>query len=125
MYKIKSTKKEVKEASYRVLSIGYCEAQYLLKGESPVCYCCGNYGWYCDNYDMAKYGYNLTISTGYSPVGDQNICKETLKNKYNIIKKYDDKAKKINSSCGDWQETQKKLQKNLIAFIKEVLKNEE
>lgn len=124
MYKIKSTKREVKEASYRVLSIGYCEAQFLLRGENPVCYCSGVYGWMCDNYDMQKYGYNLTISTGYSPISDQNISKETVKAKYDIIKKYDNKARKINSTCGSWEQIKKKLDKNLLAFIKEVLKNE-
>ena len=123
MYKIRSTKKEVKEASYRILAIGYCEAQYLLKSENPVCYCCGGCGWYCDNYDMQDYGYNLTISTGYSPISDQNIDKEVLKNKYNIIKKYEEKARKIqNESRGNWEETKKKLKKNLQKFLEEVAK---
>lgn len=120
MDKIKSTKKEIKEASYRILSIGYCEAEYLLRCEGPVAYCCGAYGWYCDNYDMKKYGYNLTISTGYNPIADQNINKEVLKNKYNIIEKYEEKAKKINSTCGSWEEIQKKLIKNLKLFLEEV-----
>lgn len=120
MYKIRSTKKEVKEASYRVLAIGYCDAQYLLKGESPVCYCGGYYGWSCDNYDMQHLGYNLTISTGYSPISDQNISKKVIAKKYDIIKKYEEKAKKINSSCGDWKAIKRKLEKNLINFIKEV-----
>lgn len=124
MYKIRSTKREVREASYRVLAVGYCEAQYLLKAENPICYCCGAYGWYCDNYDMQKYGYNLTISTGYSPIGDQNISKETIKNKYSIIKKYEEKARKINSSCGNWEQIKKKLEKNLINFLKEITKYE-
>ena len=124
MYKIKSTKNEVKNASYRVLSIGYCEAQYLLKGENPVCYCSGVYGWCCDNYDMQKYGYNLTISTGYSPISDQNISKEAEEKKYNIIKKYEDKARKISCSVGGWDIIKKKLDKNLLAFIKEVLNDE-
>ena len=123
MYKIRSTKKDVKEASYRVLAVGYCEAQYLLKSEEPVCYCSGVYGWYCDNYDMKDFGYNLTISTGYSPITDQNISKEVLKNKYNIIKKYEEKARKIqNESRGNWEETKKKLKKNLLKFLEEVAK---
>jgi len=125
MYKIRSTKKEVKEASYRILAVGYCEAQFLLKGENPVCYCGGYYGWACDNYDLSKYGYNLTISTGYSPISDVNICKETLLKKYDIIKKYEEKARKINNNGGTWEQIKKKLDKNLIAFIKEVLKSEE
>ncbi len=124
MYKIRSTKKEVKEASYRVLAVGYCEAQFLLRGENPVCYCGGYYGWSCDNYDLSKYGYNLTISTGYSPVSDQNISKEIIKNKYNIIKKYEEKARKINCNSGSWETIQKKLTKNLIDFIKEIVEYE-
>ena len=122
MYKIKSSKKEVKEASYRILSVGYCEAQYLLKSENPVCYCCGAHGWYCDNYDMQKYGYNLTISTGYSPISDQNIDKTILKNKYDIIKKYEDKARKIACMSGGWDLVKRKLEKNLVAFLKEITK---
>lgn len=125
MYKIKSTKKEVKEASYRVLAIGYCDAQYLLKCENPVCYCSGYYGWSCDNYDMQHLGYNLTISTGYAPIEDMNLSKKTIKRKCDIIKKYEDKARKINSSCENWATTKRKLEKNLIKFIKEVLKNED
>lgn len=125
MYKIKASKRDVKEASYRILSIGYCEAQYMLRGENPVCYCSGVYGWSCDNYDLSKYGYNLTISTGYSPIESQNICKKTLEKKYDIIKKYEEKARQINCTCGSWQEIQKKLSKNLIKFIKEILKNED
>ena len=121
MYKIKSTKREVKEASFRVLSIGYCEAQYLLRVDNPVCYCSGVYGWYCDNYDMSKYGYNLTISTGYSPIADQNISKDILKRKYEIIKKYEDKARKINCSTNSWEKVKKQLEKNLINFIKEII----
>lgn len=121
MYKIRSTKKDIKEASYRILAIGYCEAQYLLKGESPIAYCSSNYyGWLCDNYDMQKYGYNITISTGYDPIADQNISKEVIKNKYNIIKKYEEKAKKINCTCGSWKEAEKKLIKNLKLFLEEV-----
>lgn len=123
MLKIKSTKKEVKEASYRVLSIGYCKAQYLLHEENSVCYCSGIYGWYCDNYDMQKYGYNLTISTGYNPISDQNISKEAIKNKYKIIKKYEEKARKIYYSGYDWQTKRRKLAKNLEKFIDEIVNN--
>ena len=123
MYKIRSNKREVKEASYRILAIGYCDAQYLLKCEEPVCYCSGVYGWCCDNYDMEEFGYNLTISTGYSPISDQNICKEVLQNKYDIIKKYEEKARKIqNESRGNWEEIKKKLKKNLQKFVEEVAK---
>ena len=124
MYKIKSTKREVKEASYRVLSIGYCEAQYLLRGENPVCYCSGVYGWYCDNYDMQKYGYNLTISTGYSPISDQNISKKAIKIKYDLIKKYEAKAEKIAHSTKTWEQQQKELQKNLVRFLQCIVSEE-
>jgi len=121
MYKIKSTKREVREASYRVLSVGYCEAQYLLRAEEPVAYCGGYYGWSCDNYDLTKYGYDLTLSTGYSPISDKNISKNVINEKYNIIKKYENKARKINNSSSDWQTIKKKLAKNLEKFVDEIV----
>ena len=49
MNKIKATKKEMKQ-NYRILSIGYCDAQYLLAYETPIAYSCGLYGWSCDYY---------------------------------------------------------------------------
>ena len=123
--KLYTTKKHIKENSYRILAVGYCEAQYLLKHEEPFSYCAGYYGWSCDNYDLHQYGYNIIISTGYSPITDQNINKKIINNKYEIIKKYEDRACAICCKSQSWDKTKKQLSSNLKRFIAEVCKNED
>lgn len=85
MYKILITKKQIKEACYKneLLKIGYCELQNLLRYKCPFAYSSSSYGWACDYYKIG----NHVISTGYSPIGAQLP--------YELIKKYEDKAKKI------------------------------
>lgn len=123
--KLKASKKEIREGSYRVLAVGYCEADYLLKAAEPFSYCCGFYGWSCDNYEITTESHRLVISTGYSPINDQFISKKVLANKYDIIKKYNDKARKIVNTCGSWTETKRKLNKLLARFVDEVSQEEE
>ena len=119
--KLKASKKEIKENSYRILSVGYCDIQYLMRSKEPFSYCCGYLGWYCDNYEITTDKHRLVISTGYSPISDQNISKNILKNKYNIIKKYEDKARKINlNTTGGWDVIKKKLDKLVNKFVDEI-----
>ena len=73
MIKLETTKKNIRENAYRILSIGYCELHYLLRYEQPFSYCHGYYGWCCDNYDITTNLHNIIISTGYSPIGCQNV----------------------------------------------------
>lgn len=122
--KLRASKKTIKENSYRILSVGYCDVQYLLKGEEPFSYCCGVYGWCCDNYELNNGKHRLLISTGYSPIESQNIDKNTLKNKYEIIKKYEDKARKINCTISGWDNVKKRLDKLVDKFIEEICNNE-
>jgi len=82
--KLKTTKKEVREGYYRILSIGYCDAQYLLSEEKPFGYSKGVYGWVCDYYDID----GVCISTGYSPLSDKN-----MRYNYDLVKEYEKKAK--------------------------------
>ena len=97
--KVKVSKRQVREDNYYILSIGYCEAQFLLRGENPQTYCCGVYGWSCDNYEITNEKHHLLISTGYAPVNTKNFKIDNMK-KYKITRKYDDKARTINSTCG-------------------------
>lgn len=122
--KLRTTKREVRENAYRILSVGYCEIQFLMRSKEPFSYCAGVYGWCCDNYEITTNKYRLVISTGYSPINDKNICKETLKNKYNIIKKYEDKARKINSTSKGWDDVKKKLDKLVNKFVDEICEEE-
>jgi hypothetical protein len=65
--KAKVTKKDVRANYYRIIRIGYCDAQYLLNYKNPFGYSCGVYGWSCDYYVIN----GVCISTGYQPIGQQ------------------------------------------------------
>ena len=99
--KLKTTNKQIRANFYKVLSIGYCDAQYLLQYKKPFAYTSGIYGWNADFYEIG----NLCLSTGYRPIGDEvnyillqelekqarslccdcNIDNETRKNKVNEL----------------------------------------
>jgi hypothetical protein len=82
MYKIKATKREMRE-NFRILSIGYCDMQCLLRYQSPIAYSSGVYGWACDYYEVD----DVIISTGYAPINSKN-----MKNDYKLVKEYENKA---------------------------------
>ena len=65
--KLQTTKKAIKNNFYTVISIGYCDAQYLLYFKDPFAYSAGINGWACDYYQIK----NTCISTGYSPIGEK------------------------------------------------------
>lgn len=77
--KIKTTKKQITQQAGRVLSVGYCALQTLLKYKSPFAYSAGVYGWSCDYYDA---GDGLIISTGYSPAGTATQAEVQTMNEY-------------------------------------------
>ena len=114
--KVKVTKKEIKENYKNVISVGYCELQYLLRGKNPNFYTSGVYDWGADIYQI---NYNTCIVTGYRSFGNIKIERDT-------IQKYEEKARKI---CRDyslnWEQETKKLDKLLDKFIKEVIKESE
>jgi hypothetical protein len=105
MNKIKTTKKEMKQ-NYRILGVGYCEIQTLLKYQNPVAYSSGVYGWACDYY----YIDDVIISTGYSYIDNKN-----MKDDYNLIKEYEKKARSLNN-----KEEVNNLLFELISKLKEV-----
>ena len=80
--KLKTTKKQIKEQAKKLMSVGYCEAQYLLYYCEPFAYSAGTYGWQCDYYNVN----GTIISTGYQPIGDNVDYK---------VRAYEDKARAI------------------------------
>lgn len=88
MNKIKATKKEMRQ-NYRILSIGYCDAQYLLNYQSPIAYSCGQDGWHCDYYDVD----GVIISTGYDTLKDKNA-----KCDYKVLREYEKKAQEAKTA---------------------------
>ena len=87
MNKIKATKTEMKQ-NYKILSVGYCDMQYLLNYHNPIAYSSGSYGWSCDYYEIN----NIIISTGYSPINSKNML-----HNYELIREYEQKARALNN----------------------------
>lgn len=79
------TKKSVKEDYKNIISIGYCNAQFLLRALEPYGYTCGGDGWHADIY---HYDADTAIVTGYQPFGNMTAA-------YNLVHAYDERAREI------------------------------
>jgi len=105
------TKRSIKESYKYQIEIEYGYAQYLLTGRNRSFYTTGIYGW---NADVFHIDNDICIVTGYNPFGNN-------KPKTEIVKKYDDMARKIYSSSLSHDETVARINIILHDFIKEVL----
>jgi hypothetical protein len=104
--KAQVTKKQIRENFYSILSIGYCDAQYLLYFKNPFAYSSGINGWSCDYYQID----NICISTGYAPIG-------TPVN-YSLLRELEGKAQKI---VHDYNLSSLDKEKQLNELIKELI----
>jgi hypothetical protein len=110
MKKYKTSMKAIKENNSKVINIGYCAAQNLLRFNEATAYSSGTYGWNCDFHQIEP---NTVIATGYRT--NSKLVE------YTIVEKYDNLAAEI---IGDktisWDD--KKIQVNnlLERFVKEV-----
>ena len=105
--KLKTTKTQIKNNFNTIISIGYCNVQYLTYYKNPFAYSSGVNGWACDYYEIE----NVCLSTGYNPIG-QNVD-------YNLVRKYELKAQKIVLDYNiNYKIKEKKFNKLLIEFIK-------
>ena len=111
--KYKITKKEVKQ-NYKILGVGYCNMQYLLSYQKPIAYTAGAYGWNEDIYNIE----GITISTGYNYTDSKNIKKD-----YELIKKYEDKARAIKLNYNLTYEQRKIKVNNLLYKLLKVMDN--
>ena len=113
--KIRVTKKQIVEGYKNIIEAGYGDLQYLLKYKNADYYTSGIYGW---NADICKIDNNTVIVTGYRPFG--NI------KKYELAKKYDEKARKIVTDYNTpWEKRAKKLDKLIEKFVKESIEQNE
>ena len=104
--KTKVTKLSVKNSFNTILSIGYCDIQYLTYYKRAFGYSSGINGWSCDYYEID----NICLSSGYSPIGS-NVD-------YQLIKKYELKAQKIVTDYNiNYDLKVKKVNKLLTEFI--------
>lgn len=89
--KCKVSKSDVKKNYCHIISIGYCDAQYILKATDPFGYSSNMYGWACDYYDLTDEYKNYCISTGYNTIGKSLDGISKLCDRYNNLykKEYD------------------------------------
>ena len=106
--KFKTTKKEMRQSGRDILKIGYCNAQFLLRGFNPVAYSARREGWACDYYRIN----GVIISTGYSPIG--------RKTDYNLCREYDQKALEVLRELIPWEEQREKLEALASEFVEKL-----
>ena len=82
--KVKVNKKDIINSYNKIICVGYCDIQYLLRGQEPVYYTCGVYGWNADIYAID----GVAICTGYRPFG-------SYKMDHKKVKKLEEKARQI------------------------------
>lgn len=112
MSKYRTTKKEMKESYNKIICVGYCNLQNLLRFQEPFAYSTCPEGWACDYYDID----DVLISTGYSPIGSRRT-----RSTYEICSKYDTEARKIVYDYSlTYEEQKEKVNALLMKYIKEV-----
>lgn len=111
--KCRVTKKAVKENYIRVIQVGYCNLQNLLSCRQPFAYSTRLEGWACDYYDIGR---GICVSEGYSPISKGEQVD------YEIIKKYDDKAREIKGKYHNYSDRKTRLDKLIDEFIDEINK---
>ena len=119
MIKAKVTDREVREGYYTI-SLGYCDAQNILKYQAAKFYNYGVYGW---RYDVYELDWNLAICTGYQPI--KSIPEKLNRKAVEIIEKYDKKAESLKSSdyktYTNYRKAIERLYKKMVAELKGVI----
>lgn len=112
MAKIKTTAKAVKNSYYNIITVGYCDLQYLLAYFQPAYYTAGVNGWNCDVYIIDA---KTVIATGYRPVSGNM-------HDYEITKKYNEKARDAIYSDRDldYRTKKSKASKMLSDYVNEM-----
>lgn len=104
--KLKTTNKQIRDRFDKVISIGYCDAQYLLEYKKPFAYTSGIYGWNAYFYEVD----NVCISTGYRSIG--------YKVDYTLLRELEKQAQKI---CLDYELNRETKEKQLNVLIKTLI----
>lgn len=106
MNKYKVTIKDVRENSRNLWSAGFCELQFLLRGNEPIAYTAGASGW---NFDVYRVN-GFTICTGYSRMPGRRINAD-------FAKQYDKRAERIwNNHALDYDQQNEQVEKLLKEF---------
>ena len=100
--KFKTTRKAVVAGSPRLVSVGDCDLQTLLRYHSPIAYTSGVYGWNFDVYEVN----GLTICTGYRGMPGRRA---------NNVSKYETAARDAVKQL-DWKEAEQEIKRLLTEF---------
>lgn len=106
--KVKVTKSAVRKGFCTVISVGYCQAQYLLYFKKPFAYSARAEGWACDYYDLGR----ACISTGYSPTGKSVD--------YSMLNELEKQACAIVNSSAPYEERKTRVELLLNEFLEGV-----
>ena len=106
---IKVRKKDILDNYNVVLKALYCEVEDLLRGKSYQFCTTGVNGWNADVYILDN---DTALVTGYRPFGTRAYD--------DILKKYNNKAKNINSKKYGWKEQKTRLDLNLKKMVEEI-----
>lgn len=107
---LKLKKKDVLNENKKVISIGYCSLQYLLRYQDRIGYTTGVYGWNADVYEFD----NVVIVTGYRPFGEGIDSK--------LVQDYEKKARKIVFDYDlDYDKQRQRINRLLNNFLKKVV----
>lgn len=111
--KIQTTIKSIRSNWRKVFYCGYCDLQYIMRGEEPTYYNSGVYGWNCDIY--TDFSRDIAITTGYRNMTGKRIPDT-------IIDKYTETAKKIleNQWEKPYDEYMAELAENREKFFEEL-----
>ena len=113
--KLQTTKTNVKNNFVTILTVGYCELQYLLNCCSPFAYSAGVYGWSCNFYKPSFRFSAVCIATGYNTerLGGKRVS-------YELVKEYEQKAIEV---MNDYAQTNKREALNILIdeFIEKAL----
>lgn len=105
--------REVKATHTNVISVGYCNLQYMLRSVQPYAYTTRSEGWGADVYSFG----NVAIATGYAPFGD-------IRPSYDLKQQYEMKAQKIfeDKRIKRWDTRKNKLRVLISEFIETAIK---
>lgn len=108
--KVQTTQRQVMSYYFGVISVGYCDLQYLLSYEDAHFFTAGVYGWNADVFEVPNT--SRSIVTGYRPFGNVEAYK---------VREYDQKARHLIYEDEDFRrlsftEKQQKLRELIKEF---------
>ena len=110
--KLQTTNSNIRNNFHTVLTVGYCELEYLLNYSNAFAYSAGVYGWACNYYTPSDKFRGVCLATGYNTarLGGKRV-------NYELVKEYEQKA--CNLVC-DYS-TQKNKREALNILIDEFI----